>query len=189
MGLHIHSLDNIPNEVDRDYFVYLLDYGWDGDSLSEALNKNYGKMANLAAQNRAVVIKGTSNHFSDDVFSWHSINGLRGEFVLPAILITNTVPSNFKNTAVDVKENKELYQENGDTKLILIPLKKFCKSADEVISMINQIFENISKGEDLSNFDILRRIKSSRKSRMFDAIILEPNFYGIGVNLKKLFQK
>jgi hypothetical protein len=40
MGLHIQSLKNIPENVHRDYFIYLLDYGRD-EPLGETLKKKF----------------------------------------------------------------------------------------------------------------------------------------------------
>ena len=74
MGLHVHSLSNIPKSENRDYLIYLLEYGWH-EPLADALNHNFYKMAGIAAQNRAVVIKGTElAHFENEVFSWHQID-------------------------------------------------------------------------------------------------------------------
>lgn len=50
MGHYIQSLENIPANAKRDYFIYLLDYGWH-EPLGEALMQNYEKMAALAAEN------------------------------------------------------------------------------------------------------------------------------------------
>ena len=56
MGLMVHSLEGIPEGHHRDYFIYLLDYGWN-EPLSEALRKNFNNMATLASkQENAVVI-------------------------------------------------------------------------------------------------------------------------------------
>ena len=81
MGLMIHSLEGIPEDHHRDYFIYLLDYGWK-EPLSQALTKNFGKMATIASQKKnAVVIMRTEEgiHFSDEVLSWHNINGDEAE--------------------------------------------------------------------------------------------------------------
>ena len=52
----------------------------------EALMQNYEKMASLAAENKAVVIRGTHRvHFEDQVLSWHHINGQNAEEILLAI--------------------------------------------------------------------------------------------------------
>ena len=74
MGLYVQSLNNIPQSAHRDYYIYLLDYGW-SEPLGNALMNNYEKMAQLAAENDAVVIRGTHRvHFEDEVLSWHHIN-------------------------------------------------------------------------------------------------------------------
>jgi hypothetical protein len=40
MGLHVHSLSNIPKSENRDYLIYLLEYGWH-EPLAQALNNNF----------------------------------------------------------------------------------------------------------------------------------------------------
>jgi len=47
MGLHVHSLENIPQSQDRDYMIYLLEYGWH-EPLSKTLNENFNQMASRA---------------------------------------------------------------------------------------------------------------------------------------------
>lgn len=36
MGLYVQSLNNIPQSAHRDYYIYLLDYGW-SEPLGNAL--------------------------------------------------------------------------------------------------------------------------------------------------------
>lgn len=183
MGLHVHSLDNIPESARREYFIYLLDYGW-SEPLGEALMQNYAKMASISALNNAVVIKGTSAHFEDEVFSWHSINGEKSDDILPAILITNRHPKKFHDF---YKSQRESNTEH-DFKLILIPLRKFCTTTTDVISLIDRIFNDIKEQKDLSEFKIAREMKKGFGQAIVDALILEPNMFGIGVNLKRFFQ-
>ncbi|WP_249032585.1 hypothetical protein [Tenebrionicola larvae] len=187
MGLHVHSLNNIPKTANRDYFIYLLEYGWK-EPLAQALNDNFNKMANIAAQTRAVVIKGTElGHFENEVFSWHGINNERGE-ILPALLITNTHPSYFMENNHGYRRERGLYREtkNGELKLILIPIKKFCTTTPEVISLIEKVFSDIESGRDLSDFKIAKETQKGIGSAIVDSIILEPNFYGVGFSLKRL---
>lgn len=40
MGLMVHSLEGIPEGHHRDYYIYLLDYGWN-EPLGDALKKNF----------------------------------------------------------------------------------------------------------------------------------------------------
>jgi hypothetical protein len=187
MGLHVHSLSNIPRSENRDYLIYLLEYGW-YEPLAEALNSNFFQMAGLAAKNRAVVIKGTElAHFENEVFSWHQINNERGEDILPAVLITNAHPSYFMEHNHGYSRNSGLYRESidGELKLILIPLKKFCSNTTEVVSLIEKLFADIEAGKDPSEFKIAKETQKGIGSAIVDALILEPNISGIGFNFKK----
>ena len=125
MGLNVYSLNNIPLTENRDYFIYLLEYGWH-EPIAKALNENFYGMADRAAKSRSVVIKGTQlSHFENEVFSWHQINNERGEDILPALLISNAHPSYFKENNGSYNRNRGLYREStdGSMKLVLIPLK------------------------------------------------------------------
>lgn len=188
MGLHVHSLSNIPRSENRDYLIYLLEYGWH-EPLAEALNNNFPQMAGVAAQNRAVVIKGTElAHFENEVFSWHQINNERGENILPAVLITNAHPSYFLENNHGYRRSSGLYRESkdGELKLILIPLKKFCSNTSEVVSLIERLFADITTGKDLADFKIAKEAQKGVGSAIVDALILEPNISGVGFSFKKL---
>ncbi len=183
MGLYIQSLENIPINAKRDYFIYLLDYGWH-EPLGEALMQNYEKMASLAAENKAVVIRGTHRvHFEDEVLSWHNINGENAEEILPAILITNRHPGKFRESF-----NPSEKQVEKDLKMILIPLKKVCSSTTEVVSLIEKIFNDIKNQKDLDDFRIARELKRGIGRALADAVILEPNFAGMGFSFKKMIE-
>ncbi len=186
----IHSLDNIPESAQRDYFIYLLDYGWN-EPISDALRSNFDQMAHESSVNKAVVIKGTvGEHFQNEVFSWHQINGLNGDDVLPALLISNNHPSYFRNNNHGAGWEQGLVKESelDNMKLIIIPFRKFCKSRTEVVALIQKVFSDIKEQKDLSDFAIAREIKKGRGKAIVDAIILEPNVSGIGIDIKKLIR-
>jgi len=185
MGLHVHNLGDIPSTVDeRDYFIYVLDYGWK-EPLTDALVANFTNMARMASETRSAVVAGIEPvHFANDVFSWHGINGEDGEAILPAILITTLTPSYFKESYSEFQHSGEL-----DDKLLIIPLKKACKTTDDVIVLIKSIFTDIREKKKLSGFNIAKEINKNGFERLADAVILEPNFSGIGLDLKKLFTK
>jgi hypothetical protein len=171
MGLYVQSLENIPLSAHRDYFIYLLDYGWH-EPLGEALMNNYEKMAQIAAENKAVVIRGTHRvHFEDEVLSWHNINGENAEDILPAILITNRHPQLFKESYPSSRKSSI----EPDLKMILIPLKKFCQSTTDVVSLIEKLFNDIKVEKDLDEFRIAKEINKGLGKAVADAIILEPN--------------
>lgn len=183
MGLYVQSLENIPEvRVHKDYFIYLLDYGWD-EPLGKALTDNYEKMANLAAENKAVVIRGTHRvHFEDEVLSWHNINGENAEELLPAILITNRHPKRFKESF----EYHNGGQIEDELKMIVIPLKKICKTTTDVVDLIGKIFTDIKQGKDLNDFKIKKELKKGIGIALADALILEPNFAGMGFSFNKM---
>lgn len=184
MGLHVHNLGNLPNTDDgRDYFVYVLDYGWK-EPLTNALVANFTNMARMASESRSVVVAGIEPiHFANEVFSWHGINGEDGEKILPAVLITTLKPSYFREQNDELRQSGEI-----NDKLLLIPLKAACNTTDDVVQLIKSIFEDIKKKKKLSGFAIANKIHKNGFQRLADAIILEPNFSRVGLDLRKLFQ-
>ncbi len=187
MGLMVHSLQNIPESKNRDYLIYLLDYGWD-EPISKALRNNFDEMAKTAAKNRAVVIKGTElAHFENEVLSWHHINNEKADELLPALLITNKHPKYFleNNNNSFAKRGLVSADENDDMKLILIPMKRFCTTTTEVVTLIQKMFSDIADKKDLSNFQIAKEMKKGVGNALVDALILEPNVSGIGFSFKR----
>ena len=183
MGLMVHSLAEFPENVKRNYYIYLLDFGWE-EPLSKIIHDNYRKIAAFTSQNNAVFITGAHGyHVDNEILSWHHINGERGEDILPALLITTENPHVFY-------QMEELSRTSDrDSKIILIPLKKYCKTSSEVITLINQIFNDIQNGSELRNFRVKKEMKDGIWHRLLDGVILEPNFSGIGFDLKKFFRK
>jgi hypothetical protein len=184
MGLYVHSLSNILIESSREYFIYLLDYGWE-EPLGEALSKNYDKMVALAAENNAVIIKGTHRvHFADEVLSWHNINGEDAEEILPAILITNQHPKKFKESF----ESDENQNFDYDLKFILIPLKKFCNTTTDVVQLVERLFNDIIEKKDLNDFRVSKELKKGFGLALVDSLILEPNIAGVGFNFNNMIR-
>lgn len=183
MGLMVHSLAEFPENVKRNYYIYLLDFGWE-EPLSKIIHDNYSKIAAFTSQNNAVFITGVHEyHVDNEILSWHHINGERGEDILPALLITTENPHVFN-------QMEELGRASDrDSKIILIPLKKYCKTSTDVITLIDQIFNDIQNGSELKNFEVKKEMKNGIWNRLLDGVILEPNISGIGLNLKKFFRK
>jgi hypothetical protein len=176
MGLMVHSLGKLPADYERDYYIYLLDYDWYED-LGEVLDKNFSRMAALASANDAVVLRGTNgSHFGDEVLSWHHINGEESDELLPAILITTRHPREFRDY-----NHKE--REQSKDRMLLIPLRKACKSSGDVVNLIEKIFRDIRAKKALTDFEVAREMSRGKKGALVDALILEPNVAGVGVNL------
>lgn len=182
MGLYVHSLGEIPTGAARAYYVYLLDYGWE-EALGNAVRANLPKMADMASRSNAVVVHGPRGvHFEDEVLSWHHVNGKDTKDILPAILITTRHPSTFRES-FDARESRK---ESGDA-LLLIPLRKACKSSEDVVELIQKVFEDIKDKKRLSNFRAAKRMKRGVAGALADAVILQPRVGGIGFDLKKFF--
>ncbi len=182
MGLRIHSLGELPTGAERGYYVYLLDYGW-YEPLGKVLADNLDRMGDIASRHNAVVLRGTEgSHFEDEVLSWHHIDGQPSEDLLPAILITTQHPRFFKEN--DNRAPEDVPQQ--DYPLLLIPLRDVCETTSEVAELINKIFKDIREKKELADFEVAKELNKGIGTAIVDALILEPNFSGVGVNLKKI---
>jgi hypothetical protein len=194
MGLYIHSLSRLPLGLERNYYLYILDYGWQ-EPLGEALHANFRHMADLAAKNKAVVLAGTDSrafadeilsvHFDNPQFSWSNINGESGEDVLPALMISTIHPQQFRNENPGYQPRMSS-KGMADEKLILIPLRGICSNSTEVMALIDRIFRDIAANKPLSDFAIAKEIKAGDGHAISDAFILKPSLWGMGVDLKEL---
>ncbi|CAH8216330.1 hypothetical protein [Vibrio aestuarianus] len=176
MGLMIHSMGEVPANVERSFYIYLLDYGWQ-EPIRDALFENFHLLADHASKNDAVVFQGTvGHHFTDEVLSWHSVNGIDGKDILPAILITTRNPHEFSERRIDPVEHN----------MLLVPLKNVCTTATDVIGVIQKIVADIAAKKELPDFTVAQEIKAGESGSLVDALILQPNISGIGVDFNKI---
>jgi hypothetical protein len=197
MGLYVHTLERLPLELERDYYVYVLDYGWE-EPLGDALRQNFQRMADLAARNKTVVIAGIeprsfvdqvfSVHVDDPQFSWQQVNGYNGDKLLPAIMITTIQPMKFKETSPGYRFS-DIAPGNANDRIILIPLSGLCKSGTEVVALIQTIFSDIADGKPLSQFQVAKQVRGGQgRGKFSDAVILKPTIWGMGLDLKELMK-
>ena len=196
MGLYIHNLSHLPMDFGRDYYLYVLDYGWD-EPLGEALRINFRRMADLAAKHKAIVLAGTdsrsftdqalSAHVDDAQFSWSNINGVKGEDILPALMISNIHPQRFRE---ENPNYRPIISKMGaaDEKLVIIPLRGVCSNSTDVMALIERIFRDIAAGKPLSDFAVAKEIMAGKSGAISDAFILKPSLWGVGVDLKELLR-
>jgi hypothetical protein len=183
MGLMLHSLAELPITAERSYYIYLLDFGW-AEPIVKTLKENFEKMAILSSQTNSIVMMGLEgSHFNDDVLSWHNINGLPGEEILPALLVTTLHPHFFK---INSETNYTILQEDYSDKLLIIPLRKICKEPKDVVVLIEKLFRDIADKKTLGNFQVVKEMKKGKKGALADALLLEPNIGGLGLNLNKI---
>jgi hypothetical protein len=95
--------------------------------------------------------------------------------------VTNRHPAEFRKRTFGEDEKVE-----DNLKMILFPLKKFCKDTTEVVALIQKIFTNIKLEKDLDNFNIVMDKRKGIGSAIADSIILEPNIAGIGFSFNTL---
>ena len=169
MGLKVHSLEGFPEDKTRDYYVYLLDYGWK-EPLGKALRENFDHAASLSSRqkNSVVVMRSEGVEFNDEVLSWHGINGNKNPDLLPAILITNRHPSVFR------RKEKLAMDEQKALKLVLLPLKKYCRTTSDVVSILQKVFESIKAGKSLDDFSITSKRKAGQRGAIVDEMIIAP---------------
>ena len=187
MGLVVRSLADLPDTSDRKYFIYLLDFGWH-EPLDEALRENFDKIATSVSPYKGVVIRRSFEgiHYNDEVLSWHSINGedVEEKGLLPAILITNRHPADFKKRAENYdSRNSDI---DPDFKMIIIPLKKICNNSTDVVNVLIKIINDVKEQKDLNDFKVSKELKPGVGKAIAKAFILEPNFYGIGFSFDRL---
>lgn len=182
MGLMIHSLEMLSSEAQREYYIYLLDYGW-SEPLSDIIKKNFQKFASWASKNDSAIITGVGEigHFDNEVLSWHQINGHDAVDILPAILITRTNPHIFRvNSLLHGKGKNDIFS------FVLIPLKKICKDENDVLRIISRIMKDVEDKKDLTGFAVQKELKPSIGKAIAKSVILEPNISGVGFSFNKL---
>ncbi|WP_286761551.1 hypothetical protein [Salegentibacter sp. UBA1130] len=187
MGLVVRNLADLPDTSDREYYIYLLDFGWH-EPLDEALRDNFDKIATSVSSHKGVVIRRSDDgiHYNDEVLSWHSINGqdVEQEELLPAILITNRHPMEFKKRAENYNSNNKAIDPNF--KMIIIPLKKICKTTTDVVDVLIKIINDVKNKKDLNDFRVAKELKPGVGKAITKSLILEPNFYGLGFSFDRL---
>lgn len=184
MGLKIHSIAEIPENVSRSYYLYVLDYyNWD-EPIGNTLRSNFDRMAEFASKNDAVVIQPVGeSHFFSELLSWESLNGMKPEDVLPAIMITSIHPQYFLERDNQMTRNGSIPKDE----IVFIQLKGICSQPTDVLKIIEQIFTDIKEKKEIKNFQVKKEQKAGVGGALVDSLILEPNFAGVGVDLKKVF--
>ena len=84
MGLKIHTLAEIPDNVSKSYYLYILDYHNWNEPIGNTLRENFDKIAEFAAKNDSVVIQGISGSLYRinvlEISKWHRPFGIIARF-------------------------------------------------------------------------------------------------------------
>jgi len=177
---------------DRTLYLYLLDYGWPSGDFERLFRENFGHLSHRASETGAVVImSGQGVHFANEVLSWHHVCGHDSAELLPALLLTHAHPSYFAGD--------DRFEDIADLgEIALIPLRSACTTPQDFLSIVGSVFEDLEKGLKLRSFraekfDVLAAPRDSwireTGARVGDAVLLQPNFAGLGIDIKKLFSR
>lgn len=185
MGLKIHTLAEIPDNVYKSYYLYILDYyNWD-EPIGNTLRENFDKIAEFAANNNSVVIQGMAgSHFYSELMSWKSINGIDPLELLPALMITTLHPKYF----IDGDNERIKGMDIPKDKFIFLEIRKICQHPQDVVVLLEKIFQDIREKKAIQDFRVKRELKGGVGKILNDTLILEPNVGGIGINLNTLFK-
>ncbi len=175
MGLKINTLAELPSNIDRSYYLYILDYyNWD-EPIGNTLRDNFDKIAEFAANNNSIVIQGIKeSHFYSELLSFDAVNGLPPNELLPALMITTIHSKYFLDANDKILKGVKI----PDDKLIFIKIGSICKKPIDVIKLIEKIFSDIKDKKEIEDFSIKKELKSGKDNAINDALILEPNNEG-----------
>lgn len=181
MGLYVNSVSDLPLSESRAYYLYVLDYyNWD-EPIANTLKTNSERIAAVCAASDAVMVKGLpDSHFGSEVLSWVKINGQDPGTVLPALLITTIHPKYFIDS-----NHAEPPDEIRDS-LIFLKIRDICTSPGDVVTLLEKVFRDIKERKSIKDFTIARELRKGENGALVDALILEPSFAGLGVDIKKL---
>ncbi len=185
MGLKISTIAAIPENVERDYYLYILDYyNWD-EPIGKTLRNSFDKIAKFAAENNSVAIQGIpESHFYSELMSWESVNGIDPQELLPALMVTTIHPKYFLE-----RDNREVRNERvPEDKLVFIEIGKICKTPQDVLKLIEKVFKDIKDKKKIDDFQIKQELKGGTGKILNDTIILEPNIAGVGININNIFK-
>jgi len=181
MGLYVNSVAELPLSESRAYYIYVLDYyNWD-EPISNTLKANSERIAAFCSANDAVMVRGLpDSHFGSEVLSWVKINGQSPGMVLPALLITTVHPRYF----LEAQAN-DSFEEIEDS-LIFLKIRDVCKTPSDVVVLLEKIFRDIKERRQIRNFTIVEEQRKGEHGALVDALILQPNVSGVGIDVKKL---
>ncbi len=181
MGLYVNSVSDLPLSESRSYYLYVLDYCNWNEPVSDILKANVERIATMCAEHDAVMVRGLpGSHFNSEVLSWVKINGQGPNTVLPALLITTIHPKYFIDS-----DNVEPPHEINDS-LVFVKIRDVCKNPGDVVALLDKIFSDIKEHKKIQDFTISHELRKGEHGALVDALILEPNFVGLGVDVKKL---
>ncbi|WP_333886137.1 hypothetical protein [Sphingobacterium siyangense] len=70
----------------------------------------------------------------------------------------------------------------------MLEVGRICKSPQDVVVLLQKLFNDIKEKRQIKDFKVKRELKSGIGKVLNDTIILEPNIGGIGININNIFK-
>ncbi len=168
MGLKINTLAEIPDEVNKSYYIYILDYYYWDEPIENNLRDNFDKIAEFASNNDSIVIQRIrESHFYSELMSWESVNGIDPKKLLPALMITTIHPKYFLDS-----DNKQIKGEPIlDDKLIFLKISEIRKNPLDVVKLLEKIFNDIREKKIIESYQVKKELKSGIGRILNDSIM------------------
>lgn len=71
---------------------------------------------------------------------------------------------------------------------MFLEIRKICQRPQDVVALLEKIFQDIRDKKAIQDFKVKKELKGGVGKILNDALILEPNIGGIGINLNNLFK-
>ena len=181
MGYIATDLARVP-KGDYDWYIFLLEDGWNDDLRSE-LSDNFRTLARQVGPSALVVQGADPLPFYDQVFYEYALQELQTEtdyHALPALLITDTPPS-------EIREDRTRVES---AKMLLMPLSKRYVRAGSITDILKELVSAIKKPEAFEALQTLdEQGMKTHWCRLLSYFELKPSFFGFGLNVNKIIEE
>lgn len=173
MGYVLNQLSNLPVDDNINFYIFVVN-GQYRDPLYDVIHANFVQIARDIGNNAVVAMGTDSKAFTTSVARKYLGDGNSDASftaLLPALLITNDHPENL----------------NADSLRLIVPLKH----AEANFGNWHQFFDSLAQFVRGENDGFARKFED--KGDLLDAsnkvVLLQPNFFGLGVNVNALIEK
>jgi len=170
-GYMISTLGYLPYENNMNFYIFLVGSNWIGNN-AEIILRNFENIARQIGPD-ASIVRGLEEPFwSNEIIKKYFGDGnLQLYSCLPALLITDSHPDNL----------------NEDNLRLFIPISDINKNFQDFEGFFNQLIRFV-RFHDTTFLDKFID-KTNILDNLLDIIDLNPNFWGIGINLNNFIKK
>lgn len=168
MGYRVTTLGHLAIEEGVDLYFFVVKSGWKSE-LSRAIDENFDAIARRIGPHNSAIVDGLNDAWAGEILN-HYFGDKSGTVRLncPLMLITDSHPSNV----------------TAETMRLVAPL-------DEIhgrFGNFDRFFEELGNYAEYRDTTFLDKFedKSDVLGNLNEAILIQPNFYGFGVNVNRL---